>query len=61
MDGGRISDTTIGDVRIRPGRAISFRIEVPENARHMGGATLFGKGFGNYPQDIRMRMHYAVN
>ena len=54
-------DTTIGDVRIRPGRAISFRIEVPENARHMGGATLFGKGFGNYPQDIRMRMHYAVN
>jgi propanediol utilization protein len=23
--------------------------------------TLFGKGFGNYPQDIRMRMHYAVN
>ena len=61
MDGGRISATTIGDVRIRPGRAISFRIEVPENARHMGGATLFGKGFGNYPQDIRMRMHYAVN
>ena len=59
MDGGRISDATIGDIRIRPGRAICFRIEVPETARHAGGATLFGKGFGNYPQDIRMRMHYA--
>lgn len=59
MDGGRISDTTIGDINIRPGRAIAFRIEVPENVQHVGGATLFGKGFGNYPQDIRMRMHYA--
>ena len=59
MDGGRISDVSIGDIRIRPGRAISFRIEVPETAHHVGGATLFGKGFGNYPQDIRMRMHYA--
>ncbi|MBQ6564895.1 MAG: helix-turn-helix domain-containing protein [Clostridiales bacterium] len=60
MDGARISNATIGDIRIRQGRAISFRIEVPENAGHVGGATLFGKGFGNYPQDIRMRMHYAV-
>ena len=59
MDGGRIGDATISDIRIRPGRAIAFRIEVPETARHVGGATLFGKGFGNYPQDIRMRMHYA--
>ena len=59
MDGLRISDANISDIRIRPGRAISFRIEVPETARHVGGATLFGKGFGNYPQDIRMRMHYA--
>lgn len=59
MDGGRISDANISDIRIRPGRAISFRIEVPDDARHVGGATLFGKGFGNYPQDIRMRMHYA--
>ena len=32
---------------------------LPENAQHVGGATLFGKGFGNDPQDIRMRMHYA--
>ena len=59
MDGARIGDASIDDIRIRPGRAISFRILVPENAQHVGGATLFGKGFGNYPQDIRMRMHYA--
>lgn len=58
MDGGRIGRATIEDIRIRPGRAIAFRIEVPEKARHVGGCTLFGKGFGNYPQDIRMRMHY---
>ncbi len=58
IDGGRISDVTIEDVHIIPGRAIAFRLYVPDNARHVGGMTLFGKGFGNYPQDIRVRMHY---
>ena len=58
MDGGRISNVTIRDVHIRAGRAIAFRIEVPDTAGHVGGVTLFGQGFGNYPQDIRMRMHY---
>ncbi len=58
MDGGRISDVTIADISLRPGRAIAFRVFVPEDAPHVGGVTLFGKGFGNYPQDIRVRMHY---
>ncbi len=58
MDGGRISDTTIEEIAIRPGRAIAFRVSVPGDARHVGGVTLFGKGFGNYPQDIRVRLHY---
>ncbi|MBQ4075542.1 MAG: winged helix-turn-helix transcriptional regulator [Clostridia bacterium] len=58
VDGGRISDTTLNDLHIDGGSAILFRISVPEDARNVGGFTLFGRSFGNYPQDIRMRMHY---
>jgi predicted transcriptional regulator len=32
---------------------------VPENARHVSGAALFAKGFGNNPQAIRMQVHHA--
>ena len=29
-----------------------------KNARNVGGLTLFGTGFGNYNQDIKVRMAY---
>lgn len=58
VDGGRISDTNLSDLKISGDSAIIFRIYVPENARNVGGLTIFGRSFGNYPQDIRMRMHY---
>ena len=32
---------------------------VSENADHPGGLTLFGKGFGNYNQDIQVVVSYA--
>jgi predicted transcriptional regulator len=55
VDGGRISGTRISELNLEPGSTISFRIAVPENARHTGGCTLFGKGFGNYNQNIKVR------
>ncbi|MBR2717969.1 MAG: winged helix-turn-helix transcriptional regulator [Clostridia bacterium] len=58
VDGGRISDTTLQELKIDGSSAILFRISVPENARNVGGLTIFGRSFGNYPQDIRMRVHY---
>ena len=58
MDGGRISDTKLQDLKIDGGSAMLFRIYVPENAQHVGGLTIFGRSFGNYPQDIRVRVHY---
>ena len=32
---------------------------VSENADHPGGLTLFGKGFGNYNQDIQVVVSYT--
>lgn len=55
IDGGKISDVTIGSLRLKAEDTITLRIAVPENAANIGGCTLFGKGFGNYNQDIKVR------
>ena len=36
-----------------------LRVEVKEEAENIGGWTLFGKGFGNYDQDIKIKMFYS--
>ena len=38
---------------------IKFKLEVPETAEHVGGLTIFGKGFGNYNQDINVKIAYS--
>ncbi|XEC96359.1 ArsR/SmtB family transcription factor [Paenibacillus tarimensis] len=57
MDGLKISDVTLDDIDIR-NPYWTFRIAVPEDARHVGGLTLFGTGFGNYNQDIVFKLYY---
>jgi predicted transcriptional regulator len=37
-----------------------FRIENKKDAEHVGGFNIFGKGFGNHPQNIRMEIEYAI-
>ena len=37
-----------------------FRIGVPDTAKNIGGMTIFGKGFGNYDQNIRMRLIFET-
>jgi predicted transcriptional regulator len=36
--------------------SIRVRIEVTPDARHPGGVNVFGRGFGNYDQDIVLRL-----
>lgn len=57
IDGEKVSDETINDIAI-DSKLLSFRISVLENAEHVGGLTLFGKGFGNYDQDIIIKLYY---
>ncbi|MDP4095999.1 helix-turn-helix domain-containing protein [Paenibacillus sp. P96] len=58
MDGNRISDVTLDEVVIAQ-KQWKFRIAVTEDAKHIGGVTLFGTGFGNYNQDIVFRLYYT--
>ena len=34
-------------------------MEVPDDAKNVGGLTIFGKSFGNYNQDINVRINYS--
>lgn len=57
IDGNKISDVTIDQVHIRD-KQWTFRLAVLEDAANVGGMTLFGSGFGNYNQDIVVKLFY---
>jgi predicted transcriptional regulator len=61
VDGVRISDVGLSDITTKQKTSISVRIGIKENAQNVGGINLFGKKFGNYPQDIilKQRFHFA--
>jgi predicted transcriptional regulator len=59
IDGHKISDINVSRLNITHETPLVFRFEVPENAENVGGMTLFGKGFGNYNQDIKARLVYS--
>jgi predicted transcriptional regulator len=57
IDGMKISDVSLDDLDVAGHHSIRLRIGVKDDARHPGGVNLFGRGFGNYDQDIIMRLH----
>ncbi len=56
VDGVKISPVSLKDLDIESHRSIRLRIGVRDGARHPGGINIFGRGFGNYDQDIVMRL-----
>lgn len=57
IDGDPLSDLSVEDLDTTCDRW-TFRIEVKEDVEHVGGATLFGKKFGNHAQDIVFKLYY---
>ena len=58
IDGKKISDVNLQSLGIDQNPNITFRLSVPETAKNVGGLTIFGRTFGNYHQDIKVRMQY---
>ena len=58
IDGDKASDITLKDIDIKR-KELTFRIAVLEDAAHVGGLTIFGKGFGNYNQDLVFKLYYS--
>jgi predicted transcriptional regulator len=56
IDGVRISDVSMADLDIPKHHSIRMRIGIDARAEHPGGVNVFGRGFGNYDQDIVMRL-----
>ena len=59
IDGVSLSDVVLADLDLIGDDFISIRIEVPADAVNVGGVNIFGSGFGNYPQDITLRIQCA--
>lgn len=59
IDGLKISDINIRSFHLDYRSILKFRLEVPDDAEHVGGLTIFGKTFGNYNQDINIRINYS--
>jgi len=56
VDGIKISPVALKDLDLDTHRSIRLQISVREDALHPGGMNIFGRGFGNYDQDIVMRL-----
>ncbi len=58
VDGVRVSGVKVKDLNLALHHSIRVRIGVKETAEHLGGLNLFGRGFGNYDQDVILRLHF---
>jgi predicted transcriptional regulator len=54
----KVSATTLDDLDLPKHHAIRMRVGIDEKARNPGGMNIFGRGFGDFDQDIIMRLHF---
>jgi predicted transcriptional regulator len=59
IDGLQISDVSIKDFNLTYKSTIKLKLAVNEDSAHVGGLTIFGKHYGNYNQDINVRINYS--
>jgi predicted transcriptional regulator len=56
VDGVKISPVSLKDLDVETHHSIRLKIGVKDDAKHPGGINIFGRGFGNYDQDIVLRL-----
>ncbi len=61
VDGVKMSDVKLDDLKIGEHHSIRVKIGVKDDAEHVGGMNIFGKGFGNYDQGIILRSYFDQN
>jgi len=57
IDRRHVSDVKLDDLGLNKHHSIKVRIGIAENAEHSGGINIFGKGFGDYDQDIILKLY----
>jgi len=53
----RLSDVTTAELDLDRHHSIKMRVGIDEGEGRPGGVNIFGRGFGNHNQDIKMRLH----
>jgi predicted transcriptional regulator len=53
----RLSEVTLEQLRLPEHHSIRLRVGIDDDGGRPGGVNIFGRGFGNYDQDILMRLH----
>lgn len=59
VDGLKISNVAINEFNLDYKSTVRFKFEIEEDAKNVGGITIFGSEFGNYNQDIKVRIAYS--
>ena len=54
---GKAAQRQFKDLDIDTHHSIRLKVGVKADAKHPGGINIFGRGFGNYDQDIVLRLH----
>jgi len=58
LDAEKLSDVSTRQLALTDQSVMKFRFSVLPGAKHPGGCTLFGAGFGDYNQHIRITIGY---
>jgi predicted transcriptional regulator len=61
LDMQKVSEVTIDQLGLLQKPNLRLRIGVKQDAVHKGGVNLFGRHFGDYDQEIVMKIHYSLN
>lgn len=59
IDGLKISDVNVKQLKLDYKSTLRFEFAVEDASEHVGGFTLYGTGFGNYNQDIKVQIAYS--
>jgi predicted transcriptional regulator len=58
IDKEKISGITISDLHLSEHHSIKIKLAVRDDAKNQGGIIIFGKCFGNYPQDLILKLYF---
>jgi predicted transcriptional regulator len=57
IDGVQASAVTVSDLKLSDHHSVKVKIGIKDDAHNIGGLNIFGRGFGNYDQDIVLRLY----
>jgi predicted transcriptional regulator len=58
IDEKKLSDISLSNLCLPEHHSIKVKLAVKEDAENQGGITVFGKNFGNYPQDLVLKIYF---